>query len=63
LCINNTVGGATGAFSNSAGENIGSANYSVSNAVVRPALVSTSNANWTATATVTVNWSVAIEEI
>jgi hypothetical protein len=60
---NSTVGGATGFFSNSAGENIGAANYSVSNAVIRPALVSTSNANWTATATVIQNWSVGISEI
>ena len=60
---NSTVGGETGAFSNSAGENIGAANYSVSNTVIRPALVSTSNANWTATATVVQNWSVGIDEI
>lgn len=58
-----TVGGATGAFSNSSGQNIGAANYSVSETVIRPALVSTSNSNWSATATVTLNWSVGIEEI
>jgi hypothetical protein len=60
---NSTVGGETGSFSNSAGENIGAANYSVSNSAIRPALVSTSNANWTATATVTQNWSVGISEV
>ena len=60
---NSTVGGETGAYSNSAGENIGAANYSVSGTVIRPALVSTSNANWTATATVIQNWSVGIEEV
>jgi hypothetical protein len=57
------VGGATGGYSNSAGENIGAANYSVTNTTIRPALVSTSNSNWTATATVTQNWSVGISEI
>lgn len=60
---NTTVGGETGSFSNGAGENIGAANYSVSATTVRPALVSTSNANWTATATVIQNWSVGISEI
>jgi len=60
---NSTVGGATGFYSNSAGENIGAANYSVSNTTIRPALVSTSNANWTATATVIQNWSVEISEV
>lgn len=60
---NSTVGGETGFFSNSAGQNIGSANYSVSNTTIRPALVSTSNTNWTATATVIQNWSVGISEI
>lgn len=58
-----TVGGETGAFSNSAGQNIGAANYSVAYNQIRPALVSTSNSNWSATATVTLNWSVGIEEI
>jgi hypothetical protein len=60
---NSTVGGETGFFSNSAGQNIGSANYSVSNTTIRTALVSTSNTNWTATATVIQNWSVGISEI
>lgn len=60
---NSTVGGETGGFSNSAGENIGAANYSVSALVIRPVLVSTSNANWTATQTVIANWSVSIEEV
>jgi hypothetical protein len=60
---NSTVGGSTGSFTNSANENIGVGNYLVAAASIQPALVSTSNANWTATAAVTVNWSVAIEEI
>jgi hypothetical protein len=60
---NSTVGGETGTYFNSAGENIGAANYSVSGTVIRPALVSTSNANWTATATVIQNWSVGISEV
>ena len=58
-----TVGGETGAFSNASGQNIGAANYSVAADKVRPALVSTSNTNWSTTATVTLNWSVGIEEI
>ena len=60
---NSTVGGETGSFTNGAGENVGVGNYAVASATIRPALVSTSNANWTATGTFTVNWSVAIEEI
>ena len=60
---NSTVGGSTGSFTNSANENIGVGNYLVAAASIQPALISTSNANWTATAAVTVNWSVAIEEI
>jgi len=58
-----TVGSGTGSFTNSAGENVGVGNYAVASDTIRPALVSTSNANWTATGTFTVNWSVAIEEI
>ena len=58
-----TVGGALVGYSNSAGENIAAANYSVTNAAIRPALVSTSNSNWTATQDVSVNWSVGIEEV
>ena len=58
-----TVGGALVGFTNGAGENIASANYSVTNTAIRPALVSTSNSNWTATQNVSVNWSVGIEEI
>ena len=58
-----TVGGELVGFSNSSGQNIAAANYSVSAAAIRPALVSTSNSNWTATQDVSVNWSVGIEEI
>lgn len=58
-----TVGSGTGSFTNSAGENVGVGNYAVAANTIRPALISTSNANWTATGTFTVNWSVAIEEI
>lgn len=60
---NSTVGSGTGSFTNGAGENVGVGNYAVASDTIRPALVSTSNANWTATGTFTVNWSVAIEEI
>jgi len=58
-----TVGSGTGSFTNSAGENVGVGNYSVSNSAIRLGLISTSNANWTATGTFTTNWSVAIEEV
>jgi hypothetical protein len=58
-----TVGSGAGSFTNSAGENVGVGNYSVAANTIRPALVSTSNANWTATGTFTTNWSVAIEEV
>jgi hypothetical protein len=58
-----TVGSGTGSFTNSAGENVGVGNYAVAANTIRPALISTSNANWTATGTFTVNWSVSIEEI
>jgi hypothetical protein len=58
-----TVGSGTGSFTNPAGENVGVGNYAVAANTIRPALISTSNANWTATGTFTVNWSVGIEEI
>lgn len=58
-----TVGSGAGSFTNSAGENVGVGNYAVAANTIRPALISTSNANWTATGTFTVNWSVGIEEI
>ena len=60
---NSTVGGATGSFRNSANENIGIGNLVVAVTSIQLGLVSTSNANWTATATVIANWSVAIEEV
>ena len=60
---NSTVGGATGSFRNSANENIGVGNLAVAVTSIQLGLVSTSNANWTATATVIANWSVAIEEV
>ncbi len=58
-----TVGGETNGFSNGSGQNIGAANYAVAADKIRPALVSTSNSNWSATQAVTLNWSVGIEEI
>lgn len=60
---NSTVGGATGSFLNSANENIGVGNLAVATTSIQLGLVSTSNANWTATATITANWSVGINEI
>lgn len=58
-----TVGGDTGSFTNSNGQNIGIGQYSVTLDTIRPSLISTSNTSWTATQTVVVNWSVGIEEI
>jgi len=60
---NSTVGSGTGSFTNGAGENVGVGNYVVDAGTIRLALVSTSNANWTATGTFTANWSVGIEEV
>ena len=60
---NSTVGGETGSFRNGANENIGVGNLDVANTSIQLGLVSTSNANWTATATVIANWSVGIEEV
>jgi hypothetical protein len=57
-----SIGGTTG-FSNPASENVGVTGYSVTTSAIRPALVSTSNANWTATFTATANWIVGIEEV
>jgi hypothetical protein len=61
--VTSSVGDFTNGFSNSAGENVAATIYSVDASTIRPALVSTSNANWTATATFTSNWSVTIEEV
>lgn len=61
--VQSGLGNSTLGFQNSNGQNIGATIYQVTATNVRPALVSTSNANWTATGTFTHNWSVAIEEI
>ena len=58
-----SVGSITGGFSNSAGENIGATIYQIREEGIRPSLVSTSNANWTATASMTVNWIVELSEV
>ena len=58
-----SVGSFTTGFSNGSGENIGATIYQIREEGIRPALVSTSNANWTATADMTVNWIVELSEI
>lgn len=58
-----SIGSSTAGFSNGAGENIGATFYQVSSDFVRPALFSTSNANWTSTISMVHNWTVGIEEI
>ena len=58
-----SVGSFTAGFSNGSGENIGATIYQIREEGIRPALVSTSNANWTATADMTVNWIVELSEI
>jgi len=58
-----SVGSNTIGFSNGTGENIGATIYQIREEGIRPALVSTSNANWTSTATMTVNWIVELSEI
>jgi len=61
--VTSSVGDTTNGFSNSSGQNVAATIYSVDATTIRPALVSTSNTNWTATNTFTTNWSVSIEEV
>jgi hypothetical protein len=58
-----SVGSGTSGFSNSATENVGATIYQIQNTNFRPALVSTSNANWTATIDMTVNYIAQLSEI
>jgi hypothetical protein len=58
-----SLGSNTTGFVNSAGENIGATVYQLTESGIRPALVSTSNANWTATADMTINWLIALQEV
>lgn len=58
-----SVGSNTTGFSNGAGENVGATIYQIREEGIRPALVSTSNANWTATIDMTVNWIVQLAEV
>jgi hypothetical protein len=58
-----SVGSNTIGFSNGSGQNVGATIYQIREEGIRPALVSTSNANWTSTATMTVNWIVELSEI
>lgn len=57
-----TGSGVTG-FTNGAGENIGATVYQSKEEGIRPALVSTSNANWSYTNSMRVNWNVQIAEV
>jgi hypothetical protein len=58
-----SVGSITTGFTNSANENIGATIFQIREEGIRLALVSTSNANWTATANMTVNYIVELSEI
>ena len=61
--VTSSVGDFTNGFSNASGQNVAATIYRVSATDIQPALVSTSNVNWSTTATFTTNWSVAIEEV
>ena len=58
-----STGSSVTGFTNGAGENVGATVYQSREEGIRPALVSTSNANWTATIGMRVNWNVQIAEI
>jgi hypothetical protein len=58
-----SVGSNTTGFSNSAVENVGATIYQIREEGIRLALVSTSNANWTATIDMTVNYIAQLAEI
>jgi hypothetical protein len=58
-----SVGSSVAGFTNGAGENVDATVYQSREEGIRPALVSTSNANWTATIGMRVNWNVQIAEI
>lgn len=58
-----STGSSVAGFSNSTGENIGATVYDSEVDGIRPALVSTSNANWTSTIDMRVNWNVQIAEV
>jgi hypothetical protein len=58
-----SIGDGTNGFRNSANENVGATVYAVTSTYVRPALVSTSNANWTQSGVFTANWFVGLEEV
>lgn len=58
-----SVGSFTAGFSNSASENVGATIYQIREEGIRLSLVSTSNANWTATIDMTVNYIAQLAEI
>jgi len=58
-----SVGSLTSGFSNSAGENVGATIYQIREEGIRLSLVSTSNANWTATIDMTVNYIAQLAEV
>jgi hypothetical protein len=58
-----SIGSNTTGFFNSASENIGATIYQIREEGIRLALVSTSNANWTATENMTVNYIAELSEV
>jgi hypothetical protein len=58
-----SVGSSVVGFTNASGENVGATVYQSREEGIRPALVSTSNTNWSATIDMRVNWNVQIAEI
>jgi hypothetical protein len=58
-----SVGSSVAGFSNSSGQNVGATVFQSREEGIRPALVSTSNTNWSATIDMRVNWNVQIAEI
>jgi hypothetical protein len=58
-----SIGSNATGFSNSASENIGATIFQIREEGIRLALVSTSNANWTATANMTVNYIAELSEV
>lgn len=58
-----SVGSSVVGFTNASGQNVGATVYQSREEGIRPALVSTSNTNWSATIDMRVNWNVQIAEI
>lgn len=58
-----SVGSIVAGFTNSSDQNVGATVYQSREEGIRPALVSTSNTNWSATIDMRVNWNVQIAEV